>query len=162
MIDSIILTVMGDGELLTLLQKQLHDQSGRGARLVVAATIDEACSLLATVRPRLVVVNLSRHGVHYEELDQLLWTTTVLARRIPVVVIADRYRTDQAITLYRMGVAEYISRTHHIDQCGRILGSYLPRSQGWARRTSASLEESGQPVKTWSFAAPPTVAARVI
>src|SRR5262245_49572603 len=118
MADSTILTVTSDNELLALLRQQLHDQAGGGSRMIVAATIDEACSLLAMAQPRLVVVHWSRHGhgARYEELDRLLWTTTVVARRSPVLVIADRYRTDQAITLFRMGVTEYISRTHHLDQ----------------------------------------------
>ena len=43
----------------------------------------------------------------------------------PVVVIAERYRIDQATTLYRMGVSEYISRKHHLDQLPEVLGAYL-------------------------------------
>jgi hypothetical protein len=42
-----------------------------------------------------------------------------------VLVIAERYRTDQATMMYRMGVSEYISRTHHIDQLARIFDAYL-------------------------------------
>ena len=63
---------------------------------------------------------------HYEQLDRLLWTTSVLITATPVLVIAERYRTDQATMMYRMGVSEYISRTHHLDQLGRVLSAYLP------------------------------------
>ena len=39
---------------------------------------------------------------------------------------ADRYRTDQATMMYRMGVSEYISRSHHLDQLGPVFSAYLP------------------------------------
>ena len=110
----------------SLFRRQLHDQVGGGSRMIVAGTIDEACSLLKTARPRLVVVHWTRDSGRYEQLDRLLWTTTVQARRIPVLVIAERYRTDQATMMYRMGVSEYISRTHHLDQLGPVLSAYLP------------------------------------
>jgi len=125
MTDSTILTVTGDEKLLNVLRSQLHDQFPGAIPVIVAATIEEACSLLPMAHPRLIVVHWSRHGSHLEELNRLLWATTVLARQVPVLVIADRYRIDQATTLYRMGVREYISRTHHWDQLGRILDSYL-------------------------------------
>jgi len=124
--DSTILTITKDDEFLSLFRRQLHEQVSGGSRMIVAATIDEACSLLKTARPRLVVVHWTRDSGRYEQLDRLLWTITVQARPIPVLVIAQRYRTDQATMMYRMGVSEYISRTHHLDQLGPVLSAYLP------------------------------------
>jgi DNA-binding NtrC family response regulator len=153
-----ILTITGDEQLLGLLQKGLHDQNGGGSRMIVATTIEEACSLLSMTQPRLVIVHWTRLGSHYEELNRLLWATTVLSRRIPVIIIADRYRIDQATTLYRMGVSEYISRTHHQDQVGTILESYLhpaPSSRSPKAPTSADA------VKSWT-AMPASMTAQVV
>jgi DNA-binding NarL/FixJ family response regulator len=144
-----ILTITADDQFIGLLRRQLRDRNGGGSPMIVAGTIDEACSLLSTARPRLIVVHWSGHGGRYEELNRLLWVTTVLAHRIPVLVIADRYRIDQATTLYRMGVADYVSRTHHQDQFGRILDAYLrpsPTSGPWL----PSADEPAQPIKAWS------------
>jgi DNA-binding NtrC family response regulator len=160
MVDSTILTITGDAHLVGLLREQLRDLSPAGSRMVVAGTIDEACSLLATARPQLIVVHWS-HVVHYTELNRLLWATTVLAHGIPVVVVADRYRIDQATTLYRMGVVEYISRTHHLDRLGWILSAHLkppPRlSPG-----PAAAGEPAQPARAWSAAGQRVSVANVV
>lgn len=127
MLDSTILTITGDAQLLTILREQLHDHVGPGSRMIVAPTIDEACSLLETTRARLVVLHWARDQASgYHHIDRLLWTTTVMSRRAPILVIAERYRTDQATMLFRMGVSEYISRTHHLDQLGRVFSTFLP------------------------------------
>jgi len=151
MLDSTILTVTSNEEFLSLLRHQLHDQVGAGSRMIVAGTIDEACTLLETARPRLVVVHCTGESARYEQLDQLLWTTTVQTRPIPVLVIADRYRTDQATMLFRMGVNEYISRTHHLDQLGKVFGAYLPPLPKLAEHTLADIELSHEPVKARSL-----------
>lgn len=141
-----ILTITNDVEFLEVFRKQLHDQVAGGNRMIVAATIDEACSLLKTARPRLVVMHWTRDSGTYEQLDRLLWTTTVQARRVPVLVIAERYRTDQATLMYRMGVSEYISRSHHLQQLGPVFSAYLPLAPITAEAV-VSAEQSG---KTWS------------
>ncbi len=161
MADCTILTITCDEQFLSLLRKELHDQVGGKNPMIVAATIDEACSLLPMAHPRLIVVHWNRHGGRSEELNRLLWATTVLARGVPVLVIADRYRVDQATTFYRMGVAEYISRTHHEDRFGRILDTYL------RHRPTADLPEAPTPddqvpsVKAWT-SAPQPLKAQVV
>jgi DNA-binding NarL/FixJ family response regulator len=151
MADSTILTITADEKFLNVLRSRLHDHATGGNRMIVAGTIDEACSLLPMAHPRLIVVHWTHHGNHLEELNRLLWATTVLARQVPVLVIADRYRTDQATTLYRMGVTEYISRTHHADQFGRVLDAYLHPSPAPMPRAAAPADDPpAQPLKTWS------------
>ena len=146
MYDLTILTITHDDKFLDLFRRQIRDQVAVGSPMIVAGTIDEACSLLKTARPRLIVMHWARDSGSYEQLDRLLWTTTVVARRVPVLVIAERYRTDQATMMYRMGVSEYISRSHHLDQLGAIFSPYLPFAQ-LAVEPRAS---SDQPNKTWS------------
>jgi DNA-binding response OmpR family regulator len=125
MTDSTILTVTTDASFLRLLRRQLSDSNGNGCRMIVASSMDEASSLLDTAGARLIVVHWAGECASYAQLDRLLWTTSVLARRTPVLVIAERYRTDQATMMYRMGVSDYISRTHHLDQFARVFAAYL-------------------------------------
>ena len=131
-----ILAVTNDNTFLGMLKSKLSERSNQKGRIAAAPSFDEACLLMKTARPRLIVVHLGGDGGQYEQFDRLLWGTSVLSRPTPVVVIAERYLIEQATTLYRMGVSEYISRTHHLDQIGDILESYLrPLTQ---RVTSAS------------------------
>jgi DNA-binding NtrC family response regulator len=152
-----ILTITGDEQLLRLLQEGLHDQNGGGTRIIVAATMDEASSLLTMAQPRLIVVHWKRRHSHYEELNRLLWTTTTLARLVPVLIIADRYLTDQATRLYRMGVTEYISLTKHRDRFGKILESYLHPAPSARKAVDVPVE----PAKGWS-PGPKSAQAQVI
>ena len=146
MYDLTILTITNDDRFLESFRRQIHDQVAVGSPMIVAGTIDEACSLLKTARPRLIVMHWARDNGNYEQLDRLLWTTTVVARRIPVLVIAERYRTDQATMMYRMGVSEYISRSHHLDQLGSVFSPYLP----FVPAVADTVASSDQPNKTWS------------
>jgi DNA-binding response OmpR family regulator len=146
---STILTVTSDQEFLTLFREQLRAQVGGKGRMTVARSIDEACSRLETTRPRLIVVHWTHDSSRYEQLDRLLWTTSVKARRTLVLVIAERYRTDQATMMYRMGVSEYVSRTHHLGQLGRVFGAYLP---GATPATAEAVPPHDAPVpadKSW-------------
>jgi len=146
MYDLTILTITNDSKFLEVFRSNLHDQVASSSHMIVASTIDEACSLLKTARPRLVVVHWARDSGSYGQLDRLLWTTTVQARQIPVLVIAERYRTDQATMMYRMGVSDYISRSHHLDHLGPVFSPYLPRAIVEAEVVASS----DQPNKTWS------------
>jgi response regulator of citrate/malate metabolism len=150
MVDSIMLTVTTSQDFLSLLRQELHNQVGSGSRMIVAATIEEACALLEMVRPRLVVVDWTGVSGRYDQLDELLWATTVVARRVPVLVIADRYRTDQATMLFRMGVTEYVSRTHHQDQLGQVFSAYLPLLPKLAEPSAADTAPVDEPAKTRS------------
>jgi DNA-binding NarL/FixJ family response regulator len=120
-----ILAITNDENLLASLRATARNQLGQTGRIVVAASVDEACPLLKTARPRLIVLHLTGEAGRYEQLDQLLWATSVVSRPTPIVVIAERYRIDQATMMYRMGVSEYISRKHHLDQLADVLGAYL-------------------------------------
>jgi DNA-binding NarL/FixJ family response regulator len=120
-----ILAITNDETLLGSLRSTVRDELGQKGRIVVAASIDEGCSLLKTARPRLVVVHFTGESARYEQLDHLLWATSVVSRPTPIVVIAERYRIDQATMMYRMGVSEYISRKHHLDGLAGVLSAYL-------------------------------------
>jgi DNA-binding NtrC family response regulator len=147
---STVLVIATDNSFLGLLRQQLRDLAGSRVRMIVAGTMNEASALLETNRPQVIIVHWNGDKARYGQLDRLLWTTSVLARRTPVLVVAERYRIDQATLMYRMGVSEYISRTHHLDQFARILDAYLhPSTMAMARTAHGLTDGAGQPEKTW-------------
>jgi DNA-binding NtrC family response regulator len=158
MVHPTILTVTTDTTLLGQLRKQIHEHVGVGTRMVVTESIEEACSLMDSACPNMIMVHCTGESARYEQIDQLLWSASVLSRPIPVLVLAERYRTDQATTLFRMGVSDYISRTHHLDQIGLVFTSYLPL-RGSKAEDEPSLAESdlvhtGHPVSRNGYHAP--------
>ncbi len=159
---STILTVTGDDVFVIILRQRIHDEAGSRGRMIVAGSMDQASSILKATRLGLVVVHWSGDSASYEQLDRLLWTTSVLARRTPVLVIAERYRTDQATMMYRMGVSEYISRTHHLDRLGRIFNAYLHPLATLADQTGLMAVVADQPKKGWgSNHAPASMTAQL-
>jgi len=117
--------------------------------MIVAGTMNDASALLERTRPQLIVVHWTGDRARFGQLDRLLWTTSVLARRTPVLVIAERYRIDQATMMYRMGVSEYISRTHHRDQLARVLDAYLHPTTMAMAQARPSVAGGEQPDKAW-------------
>ena len=144
-----VLAITTDSELLGLLRSTIRDQLGQTGRIVVAGSVEEACPLLKAARPRLVVVHLSGDSGRYEQLDQLLWATSVVSRPTPIVVIAERYRIDQATMMYRMGVSEYVAASSISTSSRRSwVHIWLPRqfsrpkaarrtAKGWAAANRA-------------------------
>ena len=125
MVDFTILAITGHVPWLNDLQPHLHSLGG--TRVVVAGTLDEACELLDTTTPRLVLVDWITDDVSCETIDRLLWANTTLPRPARVVVVTEAYRADLAVTLFQMGVDEYVSKAEHASQFQAILGHLLSR-----------------------------------
>ena len=79
------------------------------ARVVATGSMAEACDLLSCSGARLIALNCSSGAMSQEELDHLLWVNSTLAHPAIVLVVDDEYQADLALTLFRMGVDEYLS-----------------------------------------------------
>jgi DNA-binding NarL/FixJ family response regulator len=123
---------MGDFTILAMtvdvdwLQPVRHDlQDLGGTRLIVAGSMQEACELLEMASARLVLLNWDSDRADYEQIGNLLWTNSTLTSPAMVLVIANDYRADQALTLFRMGVDEYVCRADHAEKLQGVLGQLL-------------------------------------
>jgi len=126
MIDVTILAMTEDPSWLEFFWTELH--SVQGSRLVVTGSMEEACDLLSCTDARLIVVEWQQATVSSEQMDQLLWANSILAHPAKVLVVEESYRADRALSLFQMGVDEYISVSDHADQLGAILDRLLART----------------------------------
>jgi len=124
MVNSTILMISGDP---TLLESVRHDLKTLGgvSRIDLVASVQDACELLSKIQPRLIIADWKRRQNGFESMDRLLWASSKLARHTPVVVVTDRYREDQAVVFYQMGVSDYISKSEHLSSLPQILETYL-------------------------------------
>ncbi len=119
MIDVTILAVTDNRSWLEFFWTELR--SIQGARLVVTGSMEEASELLSCTDARLIVVDWQEASVFSEQMDRLFWANSVLAHPARVLVVEESYQIDHALSLYQMGVDEYIGVTEHSDQLRTIL-----------------------------------------
>jgi DNA-binding response OmpR family regulator len=123
MCDFTVLAMTAGVDWLEPVRHDLHELGG--TRVIVTRTMEEACELLEMASARLILLNWDSDRANYEQIDNLLWTNSTLASPAMVLVIADEYRTDQAVTLFRMGVDEYVGRSDHAERLQGVLGQLL-------------------------------------
>jgi DNA-binding NarL/FixJ family response regulator len=144
MIDVTILAMTDDAKWLELFWSELRTLPG--ARLIVTESMEEACDLLHCAGARLIVIDWQADTVSYEQMDYLLWANTILRQPVPVLVVADGYQSDHALTLFRMGVDEYIGMSQDLYQLPTILSLLLARRPARPTRVGETAPEVPRPV----------------
>ena len=114
----------------------------QGSRLVAAGSMEEACDLLSCTDARLIVVDWQDSTVSSEQMDHLLW-----ANSARVLVVAESYRQDHALSLFQMGVDDYIGVSEHLDQLRTILDRLLVRTTTHSIRSAQPVSQVPRPVQ---------------
>jgi hypothetical protein len=118
----------------------------QGTRLVATGSMEEACGLLRHADARLIVVDWQDATVSSEQMDQLLWSNSILAHPASVLVVEDSYRGDHASSLFHMGVDDYIGLSEHSDRLRMILARLLARTTPHKIRCSQMVAQASRPV----------------
>ena len=84
-------------------------------------------------KARLILLSWDSDRADYERIANLLWTNSTLALPATVLVIVDDYHADQAMTLFRMGVDEYVCRSDHSEKLKGVLGQWLTGRESAAK-----------------------------
>lgn len=145
MIDVTILAVTENPSWLEFFWTK--SRSVQGSRLVVTGSMEEACDLLSCADARLIVVDWQDSTVSSDQMDQLLWANSILAHPATVLVVAESYRTDHALSLFQMGVDEYIGVSEHSDQLRTILDGLLARTTVHSIRSAQPVSQAPRPVQ---------------
>src|SRR5437879_3128955 len=76
---------------------------------VIVAGIDEARARLERDNPCVVLVHQPQ-GQGVDAITRWLREVGARKRTVPTLVVSDQYQADQALSLHRLGVADYLSR----------------------------------------------------
>jgi hypothetical protein len=148
MIDTTILAVSGDESWLASFWTEASLL--KRPRLVVAGSIEEANDLIDCTGARLLAIDCRADSVSLEQIDSLLWANSIVPQPAAVLVIDDGYEPDVALTLFQMGVDEYISMSHHGSRIPAILchllGTSLARTTAVDNAMPALPTTARQPV----------------
>lgn len=60
-------------------------------------------------------------GEDFSEIDSALHAISLSARPGPLVVVSDHYDASVALTLFRMGVTDYLGRDEHGDRFNAVI-----------------------------------------
>lgn len=145
MIDVTILAVTENPSWLEFFWTK--SRSVQGSRLVVTGSMEEACDLLSCTDARLIVVDWQDSTVSSDQMDRLLWANSILAHPATVLVVDGSYRTDHALSLFQMGVDEYIGVSEHSDQLRTILDRLLARTTEHSIRSAQPVSQAPRPVQ---------------
>jgi DNA-binding NarL/FixJ family response regulator len=145
MIDVTILAVTANPTWLEFFWTE--SRSVQGSRLVVTGSMEEACDLLSRTDARLIVVDWQDATVSSDQMDQLLWANSTLAHPATVLVVEASYRPDHALSLFQMGVDEYIGVADHSDQLRTILDRLLARTPVHSIRSAQPVSQAPRPVQ---------------
>jgi len=145
MIDATILAVTENPSWLEFFWSK--SRSVQGSRLVVTGSMEEACDLLSCTDARLIVVDWQDATVSSEQMDHLLWANSILAHPARVLIVAESYRRDHALSLFQMGVDDYIGVSEHSDQLRTILDRLLVRTTTHSIHSAQPVSQVPRPVQ---------------
>jgi two-component system response regulator HydG len=107
-----------DSSLLGLVQGVVS--SIPGIKPTRVADFEEACQRVVGKAATLILAHLDPTGC-VAGLTRLLSTIAATGQNVPVLVLSDDYHADQALTLLRLGVAEYLSRPLDLGRLGYLI-----------------------------------------
>jgi len=122
-----VLFIGRDLELAEDVRASLADSAGRLSLAVLASAEEVEADTLGEFG--LVLAHIDERAA-LEPMARLLWLSSTLRRPIPVLTLADVFDADRDASLYRMGVADALSRSHHLDRIGGLIETLCVKRGG--------------------------------
>jgi DNA-binding NtrC family response regulator len=113
-----ILLISQDSSLSSAVQGVLSRI--QGLKLEFVENHEEASERVAEKQVALVLSHLNPN-CNVAGLTRLIGTIVARGQKIPIVVLSEEYHAEQALTLLRLGVAEYLSRPLDLGRLGYLI-----------------------------------------
>jgi hypothetical protein len=102
------------------------------------ATEDDAAERLEFEEFSLVVAYLDE-ACRLEQVDALLWAASRAQQPVALLTLSDAYDPAEALTLFRMGVADYLSLEHHRESLASVITELIGLTVEWEAVSTASM-----------------------
>jgi DNA-binding response OmpR family regulator len=119
-----VLLVSQDAALTEAVREALSVTPGRFPLEVADSAEEVDAETLGEVG--LLLVHLD-DGDGLEPVGRLLWWSSTMRRPIPVLTLGDAFDADRDLALFRMGVADALSRAHHLERLGALIAALCLR-----------------------------------
>jgi DNA-binding NtrC family response regulator len=113
-----ILLITQDSSLSSIIQEVLSRI--QGLRLETVKNHEEASERVLEKKVALVLSHLNPSS-DLAGLTRLLGTVEATGQKIPTMVLSEEYHAEQAVTLLRRGVADYLSRPLDLGRLGYLI-----------------------------------------
>lgn len=126
MVTNQVLMISRDASLAGKVREELDSLGGLNLRVVDG--VDKAFSEAIEGEQDLILAHLDA-GIDRAQLGWMIGEVGIRSLPVPFVALSETYRADEAISLFRMGVADYLSRADHLDKIATVINSLTCPSQ---------------------------------
>ena len=118
--DHTILLVSSDASFVDFVREGLP--AWDEGRLHVVEMPEEAAHMIGWHRVKLIIFHLDQ-CMENSSVARLVWEAAAHLRRIPILAVSEGYEPERALAMFRLGVADYLSRVDHLLEIVPLIGS---------------------------------------
>lgn len=126
MTENQVLMISKDTRLVKKVREDLDVLGGPGLRVVDG--IDRAFSEAIEGDYCLVVAHLDE-GISRAQFRRMLGEVGSLSSSVSFLALSETYLPDEASTLFRLGIADYLSREEHLEKIATIINALCLAAQ---------------------------------
>ncbi|WP_422931058.1 hypothetical protein [Singulisphaera sp. PoT] len=115
-----VLVISRDSSLTGRIRDELNMLGG--VELQVAEGLERAFMAVSQGNHQVVVAHLNS-GIEKSQLGRMIREVTSQQMNLVFIAVSDSYKSEEAIDLFRLGVADYLSVSDHREQIAPVIKS---------------------------------------
>ena len=144
--ETTVLLITSDDSLAAEVRARVESLPG-GVLLRVTEAVEPACLTAVAESVGLILVHLEGKN-SLVEVARVLWLCSLSRRPASVIALGNEYRLEDALPLFQLGVADYLSCRDHLDQLSLLIGSLGHRVVGSDAIAAGPLPTTGAEFST--------------